>query len=121
MRVLRDVLVTFWNFKIPFLITCGMLRRPGRAALTENSRPLFWVWSLLCTWLKGTHTIEWHTDNQSVSRFVEIGSMKEDLQCLALRVFSMCFPHNIKLKVERIPRSGNDRADFLSRKTDYDD
>ena len=30
-----------------------------------------------------------YTDNQSVSRIVEIGSMKEDLQCLALRVFSV--------------------------------
>ena len=39
--------------------------------------------------LKG-HTIKWHTDNQSVSTIVEVGSMKEDLQCLALHIFSMC-------------------------------
>lgn len=31
-----------------------MSRRPGEAPLTENSRPLLWVWSLFCTWLKGT-------------------------------------------------------------------
>ena len=30
-----------------------------------------------------------YTTNQSVSKIVEIGSMKEDLQCLALRVFSV--------------------------------
>ena len=39
--------------------------------------------------LKG-HTIKWYTDNQSVSRIVEVGSMKDDLQCLALHIFSMC-------------------------------
>ena len=32
--------------------------------------------------LKG-HTIKWYIDNQSVSRIVEVGSTKEDLQCLA--------------------------------------
>ena len=32
--------------------------------------------------LKG-RTIKWYTDNQSVARIVEVGSMKEDLQCLA--------------------------------------
>ena len=39
--------------------------------------------------LKG-HTIKWYTDNQSVSRIVEVGSMKKDLQCLALHIFSIC-------------------------------
>ena len=61
--------------------------------------------------LKG-HTIKWYTDNQSVSRIVEVGSMKEDLQCLALRIFSMCLPSCITLEVEWIPRSANGRADF---------
>ena len=32
--------------------------------------------------LKG-RTIKWYTDNQSVARIVEVGSMKEDLKCLA--------------------------------------
>ena len=67
------------------------------------------------------HTIKWYTDNQSVSRIVEVGSMKEDLQRLALRIFSMCLLNCITLEVEWIPRSANDRADFLSRVVDYDD
>ena len=67
------------------------------------------------------HTIKWYTDNQSVSRIVEVGSMKEDLQCLALRISSMCLLNSITLEVEWIPRSANDRADFLSRVMDYDD
>ena len=67
------------------------------------------------------HTIKWYTDNQSVSRIVEVGSMKEDLQRLTLRIFSMCLLNCITLEVEWIPRSANDRADFLSRVVDYDD
>ena len=66
------------------------------------------------------HTIKWYTDNQSVSRIVEVGNMKEDLQRLALRIFSMCLLNCITLEVEWIPRSANDRADFLSRVVDYD-
>ena len=51
--------------------------------------------------LKG-HTIKWYTDNQSVSRIVEVGSMKEDLQCLALRIFSMCLLSCVTLEVAEI-------------------
>ena len=65
------------------------------------------------------HTIKWYTDNQSVSRIIEVGSMQEDLLCLALRIFSMCLLNNMRLEVEWIPRSANDRADFLSRVIDY--
>ena len=54
--------------------------------------------------LKG-RTIKWYTDNQSVARIVEVGSMKEDLQCLALRIFSMCLLSCITLEIEWIPRS----------------
>ena len=67
------------------------------------------------------HTIKWYTENQSVSRIVEVGSMKEVLQCLALRIFTMCLLNCITLEVEWIPRSANDRAEFLSRIVDYDD
>lgn len=53
------------------------------------------------------HIIKWYTDNQSVSRIVEVGSMKEDLQCLALRIFSMCLISCITLEVEGIPLGPN--------------
>ena len=46
--------------------------------------------------------------------------MKEDLQWLALRVFSACLLNN-KLEVEWIRRSVNDRADFPSRIVYYDE
>ena len=47
--------------------------------------------------------------------------MKEDLQCLALRIFSMCLLSCMALEVEWIPRSANDRADVLSRIVEYGD
>ena len=50
-----------------------------------------------------------------------MGSIKEELQCLALRIFSMCLLNCFTLKLEWIPRSVNDRADFFSRVMDYDD
>ena len=46
--------------------------------------------------------------------------MKEDLQCLVLRV-SLCLLNNINLEEEWIPRSANDRADFLGIIVDCDD
>lgn len=41
--------------------------------------------------------------------------MKEDLRCLALSVFFVCLLKNIKLEVEWIRRSANDRANFPNR------
>lgn len=70
--------------------------------------------------LKG-HTIKWYADNQSVSRIVKVGGMKEDLQCLTLRIFSMCLLSCITLEIEWIPRSVNNIADFFRRIVDNDD
>ena len=38
-----------------------------------------------------------------------------------LHIFSMCVLNHIRLEVEWIPRSANDRADFFSKIVDYDD
>jgi hypothetical protein len=67
------------------------------------------------------HTIKWYTDNQAVARMVEVGSMKEHLQLIALDIFNFCICHAIQIEVEWIPRGFNERADFLSRIIDYDD
>ena len=91
--------------------------RHRRAPLTGNLRLFSLGLKSFLPLLKG-HTIKWYADNQSVSRIVEVGSMKEDLQCLALHIFSMCLPSCITLEVEWIPRSAND---FLSRIVHYDD
>ena len=61
------------------------------------------------------------SDSQSATRIVEIGSMKSDLQDIALDIFTICLRNNIRLEVDWIPRTLNDQADFISRLIDTDD
>ena len=67
------------------------------------------------------HRVKWFTDNQNVVHIVEAGSGKQHLQCIALNIFEMCFKHGIRLDIEWIPRSLNDKADYISRIQDFDD
>ena len=67
------------------------------------------------------HTVKWFTDNQGVVHIVNNGLRKEHLQDGAMAVYETCFQHNIKLEVEWIPRSGNEKADFVSKIVDHDD
>ena len=60
-------------------------------------------------------TVKWFTDNQNVPRIISSGSSKEQLQYEALSIFNICCSHGILIKMEWIPRSQNDQADFLSR------
>ena len=78
------------------------------------------VLSSFATKLAG-HTVKWFTDNQCVVHIVDKGSRKEHLQDGAMAIFEIRFQHGIKLEVEWIPRSRNDRADFASRVIDHDD
>ena len=61
------------------------------------------------------------TDSQSAARIVEVGSMKVDLHSLAIDIFNICINNNVRLEVEWIPRTMNDKADFVSRLIDLDD
>ena len=70
--------------------------------------------------LKG-HTVKWFTDNQNVARIVQFGSRKQHLQDGVLSIFSICLKANIRLEMEWIPRSANERADYVSKIVDYDD
>jgi len=86
--------------------------------------------SLSCTWrehkavalvlnslapkLSG-HRVKWFTDNQSVTRIVECGSRWQHLQSIALDVFGMCCKYSIHLDLEWIPRSLNEKADYISQ------
>lgn len=65
--------------------------------------------------------VKWFTDNQSVVSIVTKGSMKSDLQRLALQIYSVCLGENISLEVEWIPRTQNEKAHFLSKLVDVDD
>ena len=67
------------------------------------------------------HRVLWFTDNQNVASILLIGSRKECLQALALKIFSLSIQHNIRLEPEWIPRELNQKADYLSRIVDYDD
>ena len=70
--------------------------------------------------LSGSH-VKWFTDNQAAAKIVEIGSMKFDLHRLAIEIFQSCMSKNIKLDIEWIPRSENEKADAISRFLDTDD
>lgn len=65
--------------------------------------------------------VKWFTDNQNVARILLVGSKKEYLQEIALKVFGLIFEHNIKLEPEWVPRGQNEMADYISRIIDYDD
>ena len=65
--------------------------------------------------------VEWFTDNQAVPSIVHPGSMKEHLHILALNIFQTAKDNNIDINVEWIPRTKNERADYLSKIVDYED
>ena len=65
--------------------------------------------------------LKWYTDNQAAAKIVDNGSMKPDLHKLAVNIFGACLRSKIKFEVQRIPRSENEKADFISRLNDVDD
>ena len=67
------------------------------------------------------HRVKWFTDNKNVVRIVEAGSNKQHLQSIALSIFEFCFQQGIRLDMEWIPRTLNDKADYISHIQDFDD
>lgn len=65
--------------------------------------------------------VKWFTDNQGCVSIVNKGSMKPDLQSLALEVSEVCKSFNIELDIQWIPRELNDLADYYSKYVDCDD
>ena len=47
--------------------------------------------------------------------------MKLELQDIALCIFKNCVQHNISTDVEWVPRTNNDKAEYISRIIDYGD
>ena len=66
-------------------------------------------------------SIKWYTDNLNVTRIMHKGSMKHDLQIIALEIFHLCVKQRIDLSMEWIPRDLNEAADHLSKIKDVDD
>ena len=65
--------------------------------------------------------VGWFTDNQNVVRIVQAGSMKKDLQEIALQIYHFCTQYEISLTVNWIPRSEIEKADYISKMIDVDD
>ena len=65
--------------------------------------------------------ILWHSDNSNVSRIIQAGSTKPDLQKLALQIYELCLVNNNTIYSVWIPREENTIADFYSRPNDTDD
>ena len=56
-------------------------------------------------------------------KIVNSGSTNKALQDIAVSIFVLCFQKQISIEsdITWIPRSLNDKADFLSKLVDYDD
>lgn len=66
--------------------------------------------------------VKWFSDNKGVTSIVHKGSMKKELQDIALEIFSICISKSIYLEMEWIPRSENSLADYYSKiGEDFDD
>lgn len=67
------------------------------------------------------NSVKWFTDNQAVKIITESGSMKVHLHKLAVDIFCCAKENSIALDVEWIPRTLNEKADYLSKIVDYED
>jgi ribonuclease HI len=62
-----------------------------------------------------------YTDNQNVVRITNAGSMKSELQSLAIEILIYVLEKNISIEVEWIPSKQNLTADAYSKVFDYGD
>ena len=53
------------------------------------------------------------SDNRNVKSILKAGSMKKDLQIIAIDIYDFCKKHNITIISEWITRHLNERADYL--------
>ena len=66
-------------------------------------------------------SVKWFSDNQGVCSIVTKGSMNIELQEIAVAIFELCIKYSINLKIEWIPRTLNEQADYISKIVDIDD
>ena len=65
--------------------------------------------------------VKWYSDNAAVCSIVSKGSMKRELQRLALDIFSLCIQYSIHLELEWLQPELNVKSDYFSRILDFDD
>ena len=75
-------------------------------------RAAFLVLSSQVEKLKNSSVIH-RTDNQAASIILATGSRRKPLQEEAIKVFSLCMRHGIRLYVEWIPSEENEKADYI--------
>ena len=64
--------------------------------------------------------VKWFTDSLTADRIIEVRNIKLDLHRLAIKIFWFCAERSIRLEVQWIPRTKNEKADY-SRLVDFDD
>ena len=77
-------------------------------------------WNLLLNYLSSRMLIKCCTDNRVVATIIEVGSMRIDLQKIAINIFQLCISNNISIDTQWIPPGENIRADYISRLIDPD-
>lgn len=65
--------------------------------------------------------VKWFSDSQNTCRIVSVGGSRPELQAIAVEIFEVRMSFDIAMEIEWLPRSQNDRADYLSRIVDLDD
>ena len=102
---------------------CHKLWEPSECSMSATWRELAAIVFALESFapiLEGS-LVKWFTDSQTAARIIEVGSMKLDLQRLAIKIFQFCVKHSIRLEVQWIPHTENEKADYISRLVDFDD
>ena len=61
------------------------------------------------------------TDSQTATKILEVRSKKLDLHRLAIKIFQFCAKHSIRLEVQWIPQTENEKADYISLLLEFDD
>ena len=75
--------------------------------------------TLVC--FQASKTLKWFIDNQTCVRIVQNGSMKMELQRMAMNIFSVCVQKGIIIDIQWIPRQENVKADYIGNIIDYED
>lgn len=92
----------------------------SKSSTWREMKAIFIVLQSLCLCLSNK-LVKIYTDNQNVVRICNVGSMKPDLQTLALQIYQLCIRYSIVIELEWIPRDLNFVADYYSKLFDFDD
>ena len=92
----------------------------GQSSTWRELRVVRLVLESLVTKLENQR-VRWFTDNQNVARIILVGSKTAALQTEVFGIFSLCISKQIRIEPDWIPRTQNQKADYLSHLIDYDD